>query len=250
MTVLLEAENLVKRFGGVAAVDGVSLQVRQGEIRGLIGPNGSGKTTLVNLLAGFYPPDQGTIRLRGETIEALRPDQRLARGLMRTFQIPKLFGDMTVLDNLLVPALSDSQSGRRSMPEILALAEQSLAFCNLTHLRHQLAKEISGGQKMLLQIMRGFMVEELHLYIMDEPFTGINPALKDIIMEAILTMNAERGVTFLIISHEMPTIRKLCQTISVMHEGRLIAEGSLPQVANNPLVIEAYLGGSDVLAHD
>jgi ABC-type branched-subunit amino acid transport system ATPase component len=250
MSVLLEAENLVKHFGGVVAVNGVTLRLEAGEIRGVIGPNGSGKTTLVNLLSGFYGLDSGRIRFNGTAIETLRPDQRLARGLMRTFQIPKLFDDMTVYENLLVPALSDSQIGRRSSREIHGLAEQALIFSKLSPVRQHLAKEISGGQKMLLQIMRGFMVADLRLYIMDEPFTGINPALKDIIIEAILTMNQEHGTTFLLISHEMPTIRRMCRTISVMHMGALIAEGPMAAVANNPAVIEAYLGGTNVFADD
>jgi branched-chain amino acid transport system ATP-binding protein len=250
MGIILEAEHLVKHFGGVMAVNGVALQLEKGEIRGVIGPNGSGKTTLVNILSGFYPLDAGTIRLHGTAIERLRPDQRLALGLMRTFQVPKLFDDMTVYENLLVPALSDSQVGRRSHAEVQDLAEQSLGFSKLSHVRDLLAKEISGGQKMLLQIMRGFMVADLELYIMDEPFTGINPALKDIIIEAIVTMNQERDTTFLLISHEMPTIRKMCSTVNVMHMGSMIAEGPLEEVANNPEVIEAYLGGTDVFADD
>jgi ABC-type branched-subunit amino acid transport system ATPase component len=250
MSLLLEAENLVKHFGGVVAVNGVTLRLEAGEIRGVIGPNGSGKTTLVNLLSGFYGLDSGRIRFNGTAIETLRPDQRLARGLMRTFQIPKLFDDMTVYENLLVPALSDSQIGRRSSREVQDLAEQALVFSKLSPVRHHLAKEISGGQKMLLQIMRGFMVADLQLYIMDEPFTGINPALKDIIIEAILTMNQQHGTTFLLISHEMPTIRRMCRTISVMHMGALIAEGPMAEVANNPAVIEAYLGGTNVFADD
>lgn len=250
MNLILEAENLVKHFGGNKAVNGVSLQLQEGEIRGVIGPNGSGKTTLVNLLSGFYPLDNGRISLQGTVIEKLLPHQRLALGLMRTFQIPKLFDDMTVYENLLVPALSDSQVGRRPHAEVRDLAEQSLAFSKLAHVSHLLAKEISGGQKMLLQIMRGFMVTDLKLYIMDEPFTGINPTLKDIIMEAIAKMNQERGTTFLLISHEMPTIRRMCTTVNVMHMGSMIAEGPLEQVANNPQVVEAYLGGTDVFTDD
>ena len=250
MRVMLEAENLVKHFGGVMAVNGVSLRLEAGEIRGVIGPNGSGKTTLVNILSGFYALDNGTIRLHGTAIERLRPDQRLALGLMRTFQVPKLFDDMTVYENLLVPALSDSQIGRRSAAEVQELAEQSLQFSQLAQVRHLLAKEISGGQKMLLQIMRGFMVADLALYVMDEPFTGINPALKDIIIEAIVKMNREQGTTFLLISHEMPTIRRMCRLVNVMHMGAMIAEGPLEEVANNPEVIEAYLGGTDVFADD
>ena len=250
MTNILSGTGLVKHFGGVKAVDGVDISLESGEIRGLIGPNGSGKTTLVNVLTGFYPLDAGTIVLDGQRIESLRPNQRLAMGLMRTFQVPKLFNDMTVLENLLVPALSDSQYHRRTRSEVMALAEESLEFASISHIRHLLAKQISGGQKMLLQIMRGFMVSDLSLYVMDEPFTGINPVLKDIIIDAILKMNRERGVTFLIVSHEMPTIRRMCPMINVMHNGEMIAEGSLEAVAGNPQVVEAYLGATDIHADD
>ena len=148
------------------------------------------------MLTGFYPLDAGAIILDGKNVEQLRPNERLALGLMRTFQVPKLFNDMTVLENLLVPALSDSQHHRRTRSEVMALAEESLEFASISHIRHLLAKQISGGQKMLLQIMRGFMVSDLALYVMDEPFTGINPVLKDIIIDAIVKMNRERGVTF------------------------------------------------------
>jgi ABC-type branched-subunit amino acid transport system ATPase component len=240
---LLETRGLTKWFGGLLAVDKLSFALRQGEVRGLIGPNGSGKTTTINLLSGLYRADGGEIRLRGDRIDHLRPHQIAARGVARTFQIPKLWGNMTVLENVLVPALAEHDRGTgRPTEEIMDRARRLLAFVALDRLRHAPAKELSGGQSMLLQIARGLMVHPIHLFLMDEPFAGVHPTIKDTIMETILRMNREEGVTFLIVSHEMGTLRRLCPRVSVMHEGQLLAEGSFEEVANHTLVLEAYLG--------
>ena len=240
---LLETRGLTKRFGGVVAVDGLPLSIDQGEIRGLIGPNGSGKTTTINLLSGLYRSEAGEIRLRGRRIDRLRPHQIAAQGVARTFQIPKLFWNMTVLENVLVPAFAELDRGTdRPMPSIVERARRLLQLVTLDTKRHALAKELSGGQGMLLQIARGLMVHPLHLFLMDEPFAGVHPTIKDTIMETVTRMNREEGVTFLVVSHEMGTLRRLCRRVTVMHEGRLIAEGSLEEVANHALVLEAYLG--------
>src|SRR2546426_9085104 len=155
---LLETRSLTKRFGGVVAVAELPLAVMPGEIRGLIGPNGSGKTTTINLLSGLYRPDAGEVHLRGERIDRLRPHQITARGVARTFQISKLFWNMTVLENVLVPAFAELDRGvERPMPEIVERARRLLQFVGLDTLRQSLAKELSGGQAMLLQIARGFM---------------------------------------------------------------------------------------------
>ena len=240
---VLETRGLTKRFGGLVAVDDLSLTVPRGEIRGLIGPNGSGKTTTVNVLSGLYRPDGGEIHLCGQRTDRLRPHQITACGVARTFQISKLFGNMTVLENVLLPALAalDRGSGR-GPADIRARGRQLLEFVTLDRMRHDQARELSGGQSMLVQIARALMVEPLHLVLMDEPFAGVHPTIRDIIMEAILKMNREEGVTFLIVSHEMAELRRLCQRVSVMDEGRLIAEGTLAEVANDPVVLEAYLG--------
>jgi branched-chain amino acid transport system ATP-binding protein len=240
---LLETQGLAKRFGGIVAVDGLALSVRAGEVRGLIGPNGCGKTTTINLISGLYQADAGEIRLGGERIEGLRPHQITARGVARTFQIPKLFGNMTVLENVLVPALAELDRGvRRGPDEIRQRARWLLDLVLLDPLRDAQARELSGGQSMLLQIARGFMLQPIRLFLMDEPFAGVHPTIKDTIMETILRMNRDEGVTFLIISHEMATLRRLAPRVSVMHEGRLIAEGSFETVANQRVVLEAYLG--------
>src|SRR5262249_12808535 len=227
----------------LVAVDGLGLAIGDGEVRGLIGPNGSGKTTTINLLSGLYRADAGEIHLRGARIDHLRPHQIAARGVARTFQIPKLWGNMTVLENVVGRVLAGRAGGAGGRAAaILERARQLLAFVALDRLRHALAKELSGGQSMLLQIARGLMVHPIHLFLMDEPFAGVHPTIKDTIMEMIVRMNREEGVTFLLVSHEMATLRRLCQRVTVMHEGRLIAEGSLEEIANHALVLEAYLG--------
>jgi branched-chain amino acid transport system ATP-binding protein len=240
---LLETRGLTRRFGGLVAVDGLDLVVSAGEVRGLIGPNGSGKTTTVNLVSGLYRPDAGEIRLRGERVDGLRPHQIAGRGVARTFQIPKLFGNMTVLENVLVPALAErDRGGRRPLGEVRERARHLLDFVLLDRMRHDQARELSGGQGMLLQIARALMLHPLHLLLMDEPFAGVHPTIKETILATILRMNREEGVTCLVVSHEMATLRQLCPRVSVMHEGRLIAEGPLAEVANHALVLEAYLG--------
>lgn len=240
---VIETRGLSKRFGGLVAVDDLSLSVIAGEIRGLIGPNGSGKTTTVNVLSGLYRPDAGEIHLCGRRTDRLRPHEITACGVARTFQIPKLFGHMTVLENVLLPALAALDRGvRRPAAEIRERARGLLDFVTLDRMRHAPARELSGGQSMLVQIARALMVDPLRVILMDEPFAGVHPEIRDIIMEAILRMNRENDVTFLIVSHEMAELRRLCRRLTVMDEGRLIAEGTLEEVANDPVVLEAYLG--------
>jgi len=241
---VLETRELTKRFGGLVAVDRLSMAVPRGEIRGLIGPNGSGKTTTVNVLSGLYRPDGGEIHLCGRQTDRLRPHQITACGVARTFQISKLFGHMTVLENVLLPALAALDRGsKRPMAEIHDRGRQLLEFVTLDRMRHAQARELSGGQSMLVQIARALMVRPLHLILMDEPFAGVHPTIRDIIMEAIIRMNRDEAVTFLIVSHEMAELRRLCHRVTVMDDGRRIAEGTLEEVANDPVVLEAYLGG-------
>ncbi len=236
---LLRTENLTKDFGKLRAVDNLSLSLDEGEIRGLIGPNGSGKTTLVNLITGIYRPTSGTISCSGRRIDRLSPENITHQGIMRTFQVARLFGDMTVLENMLIPAFTQGRGKREARHR----ARELLDFCLLGRLSDEPARNLSGGQSMLLQIARGFMREPLKLYLLDEPFAGVHPAIKDVILETIQKMNREEGITFLIVSHELTTVRRLCTRISVLHGGRLISEGTMKEVANDPLVIDSYLGG-------
>ena len=212
----LDVQRVVKKFGGLVANNKVSLQVRKGEIRGLIGPNGSGKTTLINVITGIYEPDEGNIFYAGKRIDGLQPDVVASLGIMRTFQVARVFRDMTVLENMLIPAFCQGQSRKDA---------------------------VARAEELLLQIVRGFMNRDLQLYVMDEPFAGVHQSIKGIILKSIRIMNAEKGITFLIISHEMPTVSTLCEKVTVLAKGELIAEGTMEQVANEPQVIDAYLGG-------
>ena len=239
MAALLETEGLTKRFGGLTATEDVSISVKAGEIRGLIGPNGAGKTTLVNLITGIYPPSAGEIRLAGARITGLPPHLVARRGLLRTFQVCRLFGNLSVRENLLLPYLA---RGSAALAEGAARARDLLQLTKLTRLADAPAKELSGGQRALLQVASGFMLPELRCYVLDEPFAGINPVIKEEIIELILEANRSRGLTFVIVSHEMAIMRRLCHSISVLAQGRVVSEGTLDEVAGRHEVIAAYLG--------
>ena len=236
---ILEIKNVSKKFGGFQANDNVCMQVNRGEIRGLIGPNGSGKTTLINLITGIYEVTEGSILYSGERIDGLSPNIIASKGIMRTFQVARVFRDMTVFENMLVPGLTQDLSRGQAEEK----AHELLDFALLTRLKDKPAKTLSGGQSMLLQIVRGFMQPDLKLYVMDEPFAGVHQSIKGIIIASIKKMNQERGVTFLIVSHEMQTVDHLCGKVTVLCKGECIAEGAMKEVAENPEVIDAYLGG-------
>ena len=239
MAALLETDGLTKRFGGLVATAGVDLAIAPGEMRGLIGPNGAGKTTLVNLIAGLYPPDAGDIRLGGQSLVGLKPYEIARRGLVRSFQVSKLFGNMSLRENLLLPALARSGSA-----DFAAAADRATRFLELTRLASLAdapAKTLSGGQRALLQVAAGFMAPGLKCYVLDEPFAGINPTIKDAIIELIEQEN-RGGTTFIIVSHEMAIVRRLCRRVTVLVEGRVAAEGTLDEVAARGDVLAAYLG--------
>ena len=239
MTALVETRDLSKRFGGLLATNQVSLSVEAGEIRGLIGPNGAGKTTLANLITGIYPPDSGDVRLAGKSIVGLAPHAIARAGLLRSFQVCRIFGNLSVRENLLVPYFAHGGDGQA---EGRSRAEEFLALTTLERLADQPAKRLSGGQRALLHVACGFMVPDLQCYVLDEPFAGINPVIKDAIIELILNANRRRNITFLIISHEMAVMRRLCHRVTVLIDGRVIVEGALEEVAAHETVISAYLG--------
>ena len=220
-------------------MDNLSIRVEEGELRGLIGPNGSGKTTFINLLSGLYKPTSGGVYFFGKRIDRLSPEDITQGGIMRTFQVARLFGDMTVLENMLIPAFTQGTSRR----EATRRAKELLDFSLLGRLSHEPARILSGGQSMLLQIVRGFMRQPLRLYLLDEPFNGVHPTIKEVMIKTIQKMNREEGISFLVVSHELTIVRRLCSRISVLHAGRLISEGTMREVANDPLVIDSYLGG-------
>ncbi len=248
---MLEIDDLARCFGAHRAVDGVSLRVPAGSITGLIGPNGAGKTTLFNLLAGALRPDRGRILLDGVRVDQEPADRRLRRGLARTFQIPRPFKAMTVLENVLVAA--PGQRGEATWPNWFlpgavarqeqALIERARAWLDfLTLGRHAdaLAASLSGGQRKLLELARVLMAEP-RIVLLDEPAAGVAPPLLETITERILDLNA-RGLTFVIIEHHLPLIARLCGVVHVMVSGRLLVSGSPAEVTRDARVQDAYLG--------
>jgi ABC-type branched-subunit amino acid transport system ATPase component len=240
---MLETEDVSRSFGGVKANVGITLRLREGEIRGLIGPNGAGKTTLLNGVTGVYPPDSGTILLDGRAVNGLSPMQISRLGMLRTFQVPKLFASMTIRENLMVPVLARNfllagARARRAQEQ----ADHLLELTSLQTKQTALAKTLSGGEQQLVQVAVGFMVDDLKCYLLDEPFAGVNPVLTDRIVQLVLHENRSRGVTFLVISHEMGTIRALCPYVTVLADGRVLTEGTMDEVVAHPDVIDAYLG--------
>jgi branched-chain amino acid transport system ATP-binding protein len=238
---LLETRDLSKRFGGLVANDNVSLAIEAGEIRGLIGPNGAGKTTLANLITGIYAPTSGEIRLAGRSLVGLKPHEIARQGLLRTFQVCRIFGNLTVRENLVLPYLArDGEGG--GLAQGRRRAEEFLALTTLARLADEPAKRLSGGQRALLQVAAGFMAPGLKCYVLDEPFAGINPVIKDAIIELILGANRTHGITFVIVSHEMAVMRRLCHKVTVLIDGRVMTEGTLDEVAARQEVISAYIG--------
>jgi len=238
---LLATRGLTKRFGGLVATNDVGFSVEPGEIRGIIGPNGAGKTTLVNLITGVERPSAGEIALQGESLVGLAPNEVALRGLVRSFQVARLFGNMSLIENLLVPHLAHTK-GAGAMTSGLERAHEFLALTKLTRLAGEPAKSLSRGQRGLLQGAAGFMCRNLRLYVLDEPFAGINPVIKDTILDLIGHERRQRAMTFVIVSHEMEIMRRLCDKITVMVEGRIFLEGTLDEVAANADVVAAYLG--------
>ncbi len=249
---ILAAEGLVKRFGGFAAVDGVSLSVRKGEIAGLIGPNGAGKTTLFDLIAGGQRADAGRILIGGVEAQASPAHRRIGMGLARTHQIPRPFPNLTLVENVMLGG--QRQRGERILPNWLApgrvareerdtcdKAMALLDFMSLSRLAREPARTLSGGQRKLLELARVLMAEPA-IILLDEPAAGVNPSLLETIIARILDIHA-RGVTFLIIEHNMDMVARLCGRVTVMARGQRLAEGAPDEIVRDPQVIEAYLGG-------
>ena len=241
MSALLETRGLTKRFGGFTANDDVNFSIDGGEIRGIIGPNGAGKTTLTNLITGVEPPTSGAVIFDGRPITGLAPAEIARRGLVRSFQVARVFGAMSLTENLLTAFLAH-RSGFSARADGISRARELLDLTKLARLADEPARVLSGGQRVLLQAAAGFMCPDLKLYVLDEPFAGVNPVIKDIILDLIAHERRTRAMTFLVVSHEMEIMRRLCDKITVMVEGKIFFEGPLDEVAKNPAVVSAYLG--------
>jgi branched-chain amino acid transport system ATP-binding protein len=238
---ILVANGLTKRYGGLVAHDAVAMTLAAGEIRGLIGPNGAGKTTFVNVITGIERPDSGDVTLDGAAVTGFAPHRIAARGLVRSFQVARVFGNLTVRENLMVPYFASERTSGTA--EGVARMTELLRLSTLEPLADDLAKSLSGGQRMLLQACAGFMIPGVKVHVLDEPFAGINPVVKDTLIELILKENRS-GATFLVVSHEMDIIRRICPRVTVMIAGKVAAEGPLEEIARREDVVTAYLGRS------
>lgn len=231
---LLTLKNVVKRFGGITAVDHFDLDLEPQRIFGLIGPNGSGKSTLFNCVTGHVPIDEGEILFKGKVITKLKPNQICALGICRTHQLSRVFPELTVLENLVVV-------GRpRELHDVVAKANELIEYVGLTPLRSEFAGNLSYGQQKLVELTRALMTDP-ELLMLDEFAAGVNPTLLTKLLKFIAELPA-RGKTVLIVEHNMHVISSLCEHVFVLDHGTKICEGTAEQVRNDPNVIEAYFG--------
>ncbi len=240
---LLEVKDVSKAFGGIQALDACSITVEQGSITGLIGPNGSGKTTMFNVITGYERVDGGQVMFEGKPITNVTPDKVFRLGVGRTFQLTRVFPRLTVLENMHVAAQRGDLRGllsRWSSSREQTRALELLDFVGLTKLKNLPAGNLSYGQKKLLEFAY-ILIAEPQVILLDEPAGGINPTMINYLSERIRALN-ERGVTFLIVEHNMEFVMGLCAKIMVMHRGTRIAEGTPGEVRANAAVLEAYLG--------
>ena len=249
---ILQINNISKYFGGLAAVSNCTLNIKKGSITGVIGPNGSGKTTLFNLIAGNLKPNSGQVMFNNEEITSIPSYELFSKGLLRTFQIAHEFTNLTVLENLMM--VPGNQSGEKLMtallkPKLVKMEEdivkqkayEVIDFLNLKHLSNELAGNLSGGQKKLLELGRTMMVDA-KIVLLDEVGAGVNRTLLKDIGTAIQRLNKEKGYTFCMIEHDMDFIKRMCDPVIVMAEGSVLFEGTPDEVMKNEKVIESYLG--------
>ena len=248
---ILEISNVTKQFGGLLALDDVSFQVEEGEIRGLIGPNGAGKSTMFKNIAGFYEPTKGSIKYRGTNIEGKKPHTIAEMGIVRTFQETTLFQELSVFENALIGAHMKSRTNVFSAVLGLDRLKQEAAsekvmevleFMGLIERRDQLAAELPQESQRALALAIA-LVSEPKLMLMDEPFAGMNPEETNHMMELTRKVR-ESGITIVLVEHDMKAVMGLCNYLTVLNFGKLLAEGTPDEIRNNDRVIEAYLGGA------
>lgn len=253
---ILSVNNVHKHFGGIKAVNGISLEVEPQRITGLIGPNGAGKTTLFNVISGFYSPDEGEIHFKGERLDGLSLNQTFDKGLCRTFQISRELKLMTVLENLmLVPRDQAGESlvntwffpsrVRQQEQEYRDMAHEALRAVGLFHLRDEFAGNLSGGQKRLLELARTMMANP-DLILFDEPGAGVNPNERQTLAEHIRRLVSEQEKTVFLIGHEMDFVMNVCEYIIVMNQGEKLTEGTPDEVSSDERVLEVYLGSEGI----
>ena len=248
---ILEVEHVTHRFGGVAALDDCSWEVERGSLTALIGPNGAGKSTLIDVVSGSLPLQKGNIRLDGDSIGAMKPHRIAGKGCLRTFQMSRVFDKLTVFENMMVG--SRGQRGESLFDAIFrpklgrvadrALVEQAGALLRefgIYHLRNEWANTLSGGQKRLLELARA-MMNDPRLLMLDEPMAGVNPVLIAAIGEHLQRIH-EGGVTIVMVEHNLAIVEKICDLVSVMVQGRVLASDSMENLRSHPEVVRAYLG--------
>jgi neutral amino acid transport system ATP-binding protein len=256
---ILRVREVVKRFGGIRAVDGATLEVKQGSITALIGPNGAGKTTLFNVITGFYRGERGFVSFRDRSIFGLPPHAIARLGMVRTFQITKALARMPVIDNMMLAAPDQPGESLRNVilspgrvrdreSEVRDQAIELLGVFDLDRLADEYAGTLSGGQRKLLELARALMTSP-QMLLLDEPMAGINPVLGGRLLDHMQRLRSELGMTFLFIEHDMGVVMGHADRVIVMAEGRVIADGSPDEVRSDRRVIDAYLG-SDTVAAD